>query len=181
MTTDLGADLRREFDAATPPSSLTFHPESVLRQGSRTIRRHRIIAAGSAAMAVALVAAGASLLTRPHDTAAPLPASHKATTGIVRAQADFSSGTAQVELNRDVSVESNVKYSYITLDGVRHDLGASSTGKPGQKPDATWRSAMVDGHPVTIGLVPSPARNLEVTFAGSPHGISLDELKGTGM
>ena len=181
MTTDLGADLRREFDAATPPSSLTFHPESVLRQGNRTIRRHRIIAAGSAAMAVALVATGASLLTRPHDTAAPLPASHKATAGIVRAQADFSSGTAQVELNRDVSVKSNVKYSYITLDGVRHDVGASSTGKPGQKPDATWRSAMVDGHPVTIGLVPSPARNLEVTFAGgSPHGISLAELKGTG-
>jgi hypothetical protein len=180
MTTDLEADLRREFDTARTPSSLTFHPESVLRQGNRTIRRHRIIAAGSAATAVVLVAAGASLLTRPHDTAAPLPASNKATTGIVRAQASFSSGTAQVELNRDVSVESNVKYSYITLDGVRHDVGASSTGKPGQKPDATWRSAMVDGHPVTIGLVPSPARNLEVTFAGSPQGISLGELKGTG-
>lgn len=181
MTTDLGADLRREFDAATPPSSLTFHPESVLRQGNRTIRRHRIIATGSAAMAVALVATGASLLTRPHDTAAPLPASDKATTGIVHAQAEFSSGTAQVELNRDVSVVSNVKYSYITLDGVRHDVGASSMGKPGQKPDATWRSAMVDGHPVTIGLVPSPARSLEVTFAGgSQNGISLGELKGTG-
>ncbi|HEY8820465.1 MAG TPA: hypothetical protein VIM49_00710 [Dermatophilaceae bacterium] len=150
-------------------------------RSSSCVRRHRITAAFSAAVAVALVATGETLLTRPHDSAAPVPASHVATNGIVRAQAGFSSGTAQVELNRDVSVESNVKYSYITLDGVRHDVGASSTGKPGQKPDATWRSAMVDGHPVTIGLVPSPARNLEVTFAGgSQHGISLAELKGTG-
>jgi len=181
MTSDLEADLRREFDAATPPSGLTFSPESVMRQGSRTIRRHRIIAAGSAAVAVALVATGASLLTRPHDTALPLPANRTATTGIVRAQAGFSSGTAQVELNRDVSVESNVKYSYISLDGGRHDEGASSTGKPAQRPDATWRSAMVDGHPVTIGPVPSPARNLEVTFAGSPNGIATEELKAPAM
>jgi hypothetical protein len=180
MSTDLEADLRREFDAVGAPSGLTFSPDSVVRKGKRTILRRRIIAGGSAAIAVVLAVTGASLLTRPHDTAAPLPASHKATTGIVRAQAGFSSGTAQVELNRDVSVESNVKYSYITLDGVRHDVGASSTGKPGQKPDATWRSAMVDGHPVTIGLVPSPARNLEVTFAGSPNGISVEDLKGTG-
>jgi len=180
MSTDLESDLRREFDAVGAPSGLTFSPESVLRQGKRTILRRRIIASGSAAIAVVLAVTGASLLTRPDDKAAPQPATRTATTGIVRAQAGFSSGTAQVDLNRDVSVESNVKYSYITLDGVRHHVGASSTGKPGQKPDATWRSAMVDGHPVTIGLVPSPARNLEVTFAGgSQHGISLGELKGT--
>ena len=181
MRTDPESDLRREFDAVGAPSGLTFSPESVLRQGKRTILRRRIIAGGSAAIAVVLAVTGASLLTRPDDRAAPQPATRTATTGIVRAQARFSSGTVQVELNRDVSVESNVKYSFITLDGVRHDVGGSSTGKPGEKPDATWRSAMVEGHPVTIGLVPSPARNLEVTFAGgSPNGIVTQELKGTG-
>ena len=78
MSTDLEADLRREFDAASPPSSLTFHAESVLRQGNRTIRRRRIVAAGSAAMAVAVVATGASLFARPDDKALPLPASSTA-------------------------------------------------------------------------------------------------------
>jgi hypothetical protein len=181
MRTDPESDLRREFDAVGTPSGLTFSPESVLRQGKRTILRRRIMASGSAAIAVVLAVTGANLLTRPDDRAAPQPATRTATTGIVRAQARFSSGTVQVELNRDVSVESNVKYSFITLDGVRHDVGGSSTGKPGEKPDATWRSAMVEGHPVTIGLVPSPARNLEVTFAGgSPNGIVTQELKGTG-
>ena len=78
MTTDLEADLRREFDAAGRPAGLTFHAETVLRQGSRTVRRRRIIAVGSAAMAVALVATGASLFARPDDKALPLPASSTA-------------------------------------------------------------------------------------------------------
>jgi len=85
MTTDLEADLRREFDAARPPSTLTFSPDSVLRQGSRTIRRRRIIAAGSTAMAVGLVVVGSTLVDRPRDSATPQPATHTATTGIVRA------------------------------------------------------------------------------------------------
>ena len=74
MTITLEADLRREFDAARPPISLNFSPESVLRQGSRTIRRRRIITGGSAALAVAVVATGASLMNRPQDTATPQPA-----------------------------------------------------------------------------------------------------------
>ena len=78
MSTDLEADLRREFDAASTPAGLTFSPESVLRRASRTIRRRRIIAAGSAAMAVAVVATGASLFARPDDKALPLPASSTA-------------------------------------------------------------------------------------------------------
>ena len=80
MTTDLEADLRREFDAASPPSSLTYSTDSVLRQGSRTIRRRRIIAAGSAALAVAVVATGASLFARPHNSAHPLPAAGSSAT-----------------------------------------------------------------------------------------------------
>jgi len=40
---------------------------------------------------------------------------------------------------------------------------------------------MVAGHPVTIVLIPSPARNVTVTFAdGTNHGIAFEELKGTG-
>ena len=181
MSTDLEADLRREFDTVRAPSGLTFSPESVLRQGNRTIRRHRIIAAGSAAMAVALVAGGAAL-TRPHDTALPPPASHTAPTGIVRAQVGFTAGTFQVAVDRSPSVESNVKYSVVTPDGRRHEVGGSSTGKPGMKPDATWGSGVVDGHPVTIGLVPSPARHVKITFTDSAsYGIAFEELKGTGF
>ena len=185
MSTDLEADLRREFDAVGAPGGLIFSPESVLRQGNRTIRRRRIIAGGSAALAVVLVVAGASLLTRPDDRAAPQPATRN-TTGIVRAEVGLTFGTFQVELNRDASVVSNVKYSFVTLDGQRHGAGGSSSRlkpgqTPGQTPDATWGSGMVDGHPVTIGLVPSPARNLEVTFAGgSSYSIGTRELKGTG-
>ena len=183
MTTDLEADLRREFDAAGMPAGLTFHAESVLRQGSRTIRRRRIIAAGSAAMAVAVVATGASLMTRPPDLAAPLPASRTATTGIVQgAVAHTWGGQSEVRFNRDPRVKNNVSFSVLGKDGKQlHELGVSSTGGPGQAPAAVWKSAMVEGHPITIGLVPSPARNLEVTFAdGSQHGLSFVELKGTG-
>jgi hypothetical protein len=181
MSTDLEADLRREFDAVGAPSGLTFSPESVLLQGKRTIFRGRIIAGGSAALAVVLVVAGASLMTRPDDRAAPQPAT-RTTTGIVRAEVGLTFGTFQVELNRDPGIVSNVKYSFVTLDGQRHGAGGSSSHpKPGQTPDATWGSGMVDGHPVTIGLVPSPARNLEVTFAdGRVNGIGTAELKGTG-
>jgi hypothetical protein len=54
MSTDLEADLRREFDAACAPSGLTFSPDSVVRKGKRTILRRRLIAGGSAAIAVVL-------------------------------------------------------------------------------------------------------------------------------
>jgi hypothetical protein len=181
MTIDLEADLRREFDAATLPNNLTFSPDSVVRQGDRAIRRRRIVAVGSAAMAVALVATGASLLTRPHNTAAPLPASRTATTGIIRAQLDGTSGIAsfQVEFNRDAGVRSDVSFSVIGLDGKHHDLGAPSIGKPGQTPGSTWRSGMVDGHPYTVGVV--PGTSLNVGFAGSAsYGIESNEVPGTG-
>jgi len=151
--------------------------------GNRTIRRHRIVAAGSAAMAVALVATGASLLTRPNVSAAPRPATRTAATGIVVGGTAYMwGGQSEVRFNRDPSVENNVRFSVLGKDGKQlHELGVSSTGRLGQAPTAVWKSAMVEGHPITIGLVPSPARNLEVTFAdGSPHGISTEELKGTG-
>ena len=184
MTVDLEGDLRREFDAATSPTSLTFHPESIVRQGNRSIRRHRIVAGGSAAMAVALVAGGASLMTRTHDLAAPQPAASTAstaTTGIVRAQTPFmqGSGSAQVEFNRDPSVSLNVKFSIKAQDGRLHEVGRSSAGKPGQKADATWRSAIVDGHPVTIGLLPGSPTNFRATGGGTEMSTGAD-LKGTG-
>ena len=91
-----------------------------------------------------------------HDTAAPLPASHTATTGIVRAPAGDSGGQLEVQFDRDVRVASNVKYFVVTPDGRRHEVGSSSTHKPGQKPDATWRSGVVGDYPFTIGLFPSP-------------------------
>ena len=182
MTTDLEADLRREFDAIRPPSTLTFSPDSVLRQGSRTIRRRRIIAVGSTAMAVGLVVVGSTLMNRPHNTAVPQPATRTQTTGIVRSQVGMVSGTFEVDINRDAKVESNVKYSVVTPDGKRHDVGGSSTGKAGQKPDATWGSGIVNGHPVTVGLVPEYARNLHLTFTdGGSYGWGGgDALKDTG-
>jgi hypothetical protein len=180
MTTELEADLRREFDAASMPGGLTFSPESIVRQGNRTIRRRRLIAAGSAAIVVVLAVTGASLLTRPDDRAAPQPATRTATTGIVLgATAHMWGGQSEVRFNRDPRVQSNVSFSVLGKDGKRHELGVASTSRPGQAPTAVWKSAMVDGHPITIGLIPSPARNLEVTFAGSPYGISVAELKGT--
>ena len=178
MSTDLEADLRREFDAARPPSTLTFSPESVLRQGSRTIRRHRIIAVGSAAMAVGLIAVGSTVMNRPHDTAAPQPAAPTATTGVVKVNMAVSSGgDFQFEVNRDAKLTSNLTLyvSFKVLDnGVasprRQKLGEWSIGKPGQKPDAIWKSGIVDGHPYTVGLVPGPY--WEVTFAkGASFGI----------
>ena len=109
MSADLEADLRREFDAASPPSSLTYSTDSVLRQGSRTIRRRRIIAAGSAALAVAVVATGASLFARPDDKALPLPASSTGTTSPPSAAA--ASGT-------DLPFVSQVREgSFLTMNG----------------------------------------------------------------
>ena len=182
MSTDLEADLRREFDAADMPAGLTFHAESVLQQGNRTIRRRRIIAAGSAAAAVAVIATGASLLTRPDDKAMPLPATHTVTTGIVRStQWGTAYGIYDVEFNRDTRVKSNVRYFFTPKDGRRREVGSSSTGKPGQKPDAVWWSAMVDGHPITLGLVPSLARAVKITFVGISYSLGIEELKGTGF
>src|SRR5665647_3223930 len=155
MSTDLEADLRREFDALGAPSALTFSPESVLRQGHRTIRRHRILAAGSATMAVGLVAAGATLMPRPHDTAVPLPASHTATTGTFSSQVGLNSDTFEASFQLDAGVATNVHYFAITPDGTRHEVGSSSTHKPGQSPDATWVSGLVTGH--TMFAVPYPA------------------------
>ena len=181
MSIDLEADLRREFDAAGSPSDLTFNPKFVLSQGNRTIRRHRIVAVGSAAMAVALVATGASLLTRPRDTSLRLPASSSATTGIVRSQFGFVDGTFEVEFNRDTSVKSNVHFFFTPPGGQKKEVGSMSTGKPGQKPDAAWKSATVDGHPFTIGLAPGTSKNVHITFAdGTNHGVTHEELQDTG-
>jgi hypothetical protein len=180
MSTDLEADLRREFDAVGAPGGLTFSPESILRQGNRTIRRHRLIAAGSAAMAVALVATGATLLTRPHDSAVPLPASSAAATGIVRAQVGTAYGVYEITFNRDTSVKPNVHYFFTPPGGQKKEVGSSSTGKPGQKPDAVWRSGIVDGHPVTIGLVPGTVPHLAITLVGISYGYGTSEVEGTG-
>jgi len=181
MTTDLEADLSREFDAASMPAGLTFHAESVLRQGSRTIRRRRIIAAGSAALAVALVATGASLFARPDDKAQPLPASSTATTGIGRAQVGTAYGVYEITFNRDTSVKSNVHYFFTPTGGQKKEVGSSSTGRPGQKPDAVWRSGIVDGHPVTVGLVPGTVPNLAITLVGISYGYGTSEVEGTGF
>ncbi|NMM22621.1 MAG: hypothetical protein HHJ11_03830 [Phycicoccus sp.] len=181
MSTDLETDLRREFDAVAAPGGLTFSPESVLREGNRAIRRNRILAVGSAAMAVALVAVGATLANRPHDSAAPQPATRAATTGFVRVAGGNSSGVYSVEFNRDTRVSSNVRYFFTPPDGTEQQVGSSSTGKPGQKLDAVWKSGVVAGHPFTLGLVPSPARNVNINFAdGGSYGWGYEELKGTG-
>ncbi|MEO8518723.1 MAG: hypothetical protein ABI438_06045 [Dermatophilaceae bacterium] len=180
MTTDLEADLRREFDAAGMPAGLTFHAESVLRQGSRTLRRHRIIAAGSAAMAVGLVAMGATVMTRPDDSVIPPPASHTATSGIFMGQLGFASGTFEASFQLDAGVATKIHYFVTTPEGQRQEVIGSSTGKPGQKPDATWVSGIVDGHPVTIGLVPSSARDVRITFAdGGSYGMASAGVDGT--
>jgi hypothetical protein len=184
MSTDLESDLRREFDAVRAPGSLTFSPDSVVRTGRRTILRRRIIASGSAAIAVALVATGASLLTRPDDKAAPQPATRTATTGIVLGQtAHLWGGQSEVRFDRDPEVGSNVRFSVLGKDGQRHELGVSSTGRPGQPPTAVWKSAMVDGHPVTIGLFPGRSLDwLTIAFARqAPHPVGSEELKGTGF
>jgi hypothetical protein len=197
MTIDLEADLRREFDAATPPGGLAFDPESVLRQGSRTVRRRRIIAAGSAAMAVALVATGATLLTRPSDTAAPQPATHTPTTGIARVEIGVNSGeTFRFEINRDPKVTSNLKLSVLiqgpqpektgkgpwTMEQqgpVEEQLGRWSIGKPGHKPDAIWKSGLADGHPYTVGLV--PGSGVDIAFAkGASYGVVSNEVAIAG-
>jgi len=183
MTTDLEADLCREFDAARPPSTLTFSRDSVLRQGSRTIRRRRIMASGSAVVAVGLIAVGTTLMSRPHISAAPLPATRTATTGIVQAQTGHLwGGQSEVRFNRDPAVQSNVRYSIVGKDGLRHELGVSSTGTPGQKPTAVWKSGMVDGHPVTIGVFPGHVFDSPtVTFAnGISYPVGVEELRGTG-
>jgi len=184
MTTDLEADLRREFDAARPPSTLTFSPDSVLRQGSRTIRRRRIIAAGSTAMAVGLVVVGSTLMNGPHNSAAPQPATHTATTGNFSGQFGWPMGTFQVDFRLDAGVASNMHYNVVTPDGKRHDL-ADSRGKPGLAdltPDAFWGSGTIAGHPVAAGLVPKKGNNVTVTFTNgvASFGPATSEVDGTG-
>jgi len=178
MTTDLEADLRREFDAASPPQSLSFSPEAILRQGSRTVRRRRILAAGSCAVAVALVATGATLLTRPENRAAPQPAIDTKTSGIVLADLDSYPLTAHVELNRDPTVKSNVQFVVVT-DKRRVVVGVASTAKLGQRAEATWKSGMVAGRPFTFGLVPGSDFDVRLA-AGADYGISSAEVKDTG-
>jgi hypothetical protein len=175
MTTDPEADLRREFDAASRPLGLHFSPESILRQGAQTVRRRRNIAVGSVAMAVAVVATGANLLSRPHDTAAPQPANHTAKAGIVRAGMELNSGTSfQFELNLDPMVTSNLKL-FISFKNRQHQqLGAWSLARPGQKPDAIWKSGMWEGHPYTVGLVPGVGAGVTLAGAAS-YEIMSDE------
>jgi len=186
MTTDLETDLRREFDAARPPSTLTFSPDSVLRQGSRTIRRRRIIAVGSTAMAVGLVVVGSTLMNGPHDSAAPQPATHTATTtptGNFSGQFGWPLGTFQVDFRLDAGVASKMHYNVVTPDGKRHDLGdRSKPGLSGPTPDAYWGSGTVDGHLVAIGLVPKTGSNVRVTFANGValFGPATSEVDGTG-
>lgn len=185
MNTDPETDLRREFDAVRAPSGLTFSPESILRQGNRTIRRNRILAVGSTAMAVALVAMGAALVNRPHDSAAPQPATRTTTTtGIVLgATAHMWGGQSEVRFNLDPRVKNNVSFSVLGKDGKQHQLGVASTGQPGQAPTAVWKSAMVDGHPITIGVFPgSMFGGLTVTFVkDAPYSVASEVLKGTGF
>lgn len=184
MSTNLESDLRREFDAVGAPSGLTFSPDLVVRKGKRTILRGRIIAGGSAALAVVLVVAGASLLTRPDDRAVARPATRTATTGIVPgAVAHMWGGQSEVRFNRDPRVKNNVSFSVLGMDGKRHELGAASTGRPGQAPTAVWKSAMVEGHPITIGLFPgSMFGGLTVAFVkDAPYGVASEVLKGTGF
>jgi hypothetical protein len=179
MTIDLEGDLRREFNAATPPGSLTFHPESIVRQGKQTIRRRRRLVGGSAAMAVALVATGVGLLNRPQDSAVPQPATPTATSGFIRTEVGFSSfGNFQIELNRDPKVTSNVKLFFVKEGGGRREVGAWSTTKPGLKPDATWKSGMVDGRPFTVGLIPGTPQDIEYADHAS-YGFNPTEVKGT--
>jgi len=183
MSTSQETDLRHEFEAVGAPGSLTFSPEYVLRKGRRTVVRRRIIAAGSAALAVALIAIGSTLLTRPHDAALPLPASSTAPSstppsGIVLAESGFAAGAFRVELNRDASVQNNVRLSVI-LDGQRHDVGVVSTRGPGVEPDARWKSGMVKGHPFTFGLVPGSDFDVKLANNAS-HAVTSEVLKGTG-
>jgi len=182
MSTDLETDLRREFDAISTPSNLTFSPDSVVRTGRRTILRRRIIAASST-MAIVVAAGGVALLTSPDNSAAPPPASRTATTGIVLAQTGHMwGGQSEVRFNLDPAAQSNVRFSVLGQDGRRHELGIASTGKPGQPPTAVWKSGMVDGHPVTLGVF--PGRIFEaptVTFVkGISYPVGSEELKGTG-
>jgi hypothetical protein len=184
MTTNFETDLRREFDAARTPSTLTFSPESIVLQGHRSIRRRRFLASGSAAMAVGLIALGATLVTRPHDSALPPPATSTVSTGIVRAETGplIWGEHLEVGFDRDPRVGSNVRYSVVGRDGRRHELGVSSIGKPGQEPTAQWKSGMVDGHPVTIGVFPGgKSHALAISFSnGISYPIGAEELKGTG-
>jgi hypothetical protein len=183
MSTDLETDLRREFEAARAPGSLTFSPDSVARTGRRTIRRRQIIAAGSTTMAIALIAGGVALLTTPDNSAAPPPANRTATTGIVLARTGHMwGGQSEVRFNRDPTVQSNMRYSIVGKDGRRHELGVSSTGTPDQKPTASWKSGMVDGHPVTFGVYPGRTSDpLTIVFAnGISYPVGSEELRGTG-
>jgi hypothetical protein len=178
MSTDLETDLRREFETVRAPGSLTFSPESVVRTGRRTILRRRIVASGSVAMTVALVAGGAALLTRADDSAAPPPATRTATTGIVAAESGFFSGAYRVDFNRDARVKNNVRLSVI-VGKQRHDVGVLSTARAGQKPDAVWKSGVVQGHPFTIGLVPAGDIGVKLVKDAN-YGITFEDLKGTG-
>jgi hypothetical protein len=179
MTTDLEDDLRHEFDAASPPSSLMFNPDAVLRQGSQTIRRRRLVAVGSCAAAVALVATGATVMSRPHNTATPQPAK-TAATGIVRSTVGQFPLTGEVEINRDPAVKANVKFFASADDRKpRRQVASFSINQPGQEPVAIWKSGMVGGHPFTFGLV--PGHDFEVTLpANANYGVTYDEVKGTG-
>jgi Sigma-70 region 2 len=113
-----------------------------------------------------------------------LSATHTSTTGIVLAETGrlIWGGQLEVGFDRDTRVGSNVRYSVVGQDGLRHELGASSTGKPGQEPTAHWKSGLVDGHPVTIGVFPGGKGDaLAISFAnGISYPIGVEELTGTG-
>jgi hypothetical protein len=113
----------------------------------------------------------------------PPPASHTTTTGIILAQTGHMwGGQSEVRFNRDATVQSNVRYSIVGKDGLRHELGVSSTHAPGQKPTASWKSGMVDGHPVTFGVYPGRTGDVPtIVFAnGISYPVGGEELRGTG-
>ena len=173
-------DLRRELDAAGMPSNLNFRPESVLREGRGIIRRRRNVTA-CAVLAIALVAGGVTLATRAQDTAIPPTKTRAATSAIVRADLAVSSGSARmltVELNGDPKVTANVRLLVVEENGRRREVVAWSTGRRGQKPDATWKSGMVDGHPFTVGLIPGTPMSIRSADHGF-NGYATTPMTGT--
>src|SRR4029079_2734227 len=86
--------------------------------------------------------------------------------------------TFQIEVTRNVQVGPNIRLFVVTKDGPRRELGAWSI-KPGQKPDAIWKSGMLAGHPFTVGLI--PGKGADVTLVdGANYTIMWDEVLGTG-
>ena len=155
MSTELEDDLRAALAGAAPPA-LTFDPDTVLRQGRRTVRTHRTIRASAVALAVALIAAvGVGVLGGERRLGGPADGAGPGVRPPVIGTLVLGGQRYAVSIGFDPKDDTNLDFYRLDGSGHRQKLGGSSTKGLGAD-QATWGYG--PGSTVVLGVLPAGAR-----------------------